>query len=182
MLTSDNGLSPSLDTREFSAIGKIEFGVHGVQKQLEQLNVHKSTGPQKIPAQVLKMLSNEIAPMLTLIFQQSYNSGAVPYDWTKAMVVPIFKSGSRADPSNYRPISLACISCKVMEHIVLSHINKHLTVNNIITSFQQLGLTRKPIDSSLVPMTGPLFSTTAVKLTSFCLTLVRPLTRYHTQR
>ena len=74
--------------------------------------------------------------MLTFIFQQSYNSGAVPYDWTKAMVVPIFTSGSRADPSNYRPISLTCISCKVMEHIVLSHINKHLTENNIITSFR----------------------------------------------
>ena len=82
------------------------------------------------------MLSHEIAPMLTFIFQQSYNSGAVPYDWTKEMVVPIFKSGRRADPSNYRSISLTCISCKVMEHIVLSHINKHLTVNNIITSFQ----------------------------------------------
>ena len=136
LFTSDNGLSPSLDTREFSAIGSIEFGVQGAQKQLEQLNVHKLTGPDEIPAQVLKMLSHEIAPMLTFIFQQSYNSGAVPYDWTKAMVVPIFKSGSRADPSNHRPISLTCISCKVMEHIVLSHINKHLTVNNIITSFQ----------------------------------------------
>ena len=29
-----------------------------------------------------------------------------------------------------------CISCKMMEHVVLSHINKHLTVNNVITSFQ----------------------------------------------
>ena len=51
-------------------------------------------------------------------------------------MIPIFRSGSRTDASNYRPISLTCISWKVVEHIVLNHVNKHLTANSIITPFQ----------------------------------------------
>ena len=27
---------------------------------------------------------------------------------------------------NYRPVSLTCISCKVLEHIIASHVMKHL--------------------------------------------------------
>ena len=40
------------------------------------------------------------------------------------------------DPSNYRPISLTCICCKIMENIMLSHIAKHIAKNNIIINEQ----------------------------------------------
>ncbi|MEG7522989.1 MAG: hypothetical protein M3H12_07825, partial [Chromatiales bacterium] len=43
---------------------------------------------------------------------------------------------SPIDPANYRPISLTCILCKVMEHIILSNMWKHLHKHNIILHFQ----------------------------------------------
>ena len=82
---------------------------------------------------LLKMVSSELAPALTFLFQQSFDTGSVPTQWKQALVSAIYKSGSKADPSNYRPISLTCISCKIMEHIVLSHMAKHLNKNNILT-------------------------------------------------
>lgn len=36
--------------------------------------------------------------------------------------VPGFKSGSRSDPCNYRPVSLTSIPCKLLEHTVHSQI------------------------------------------------------------
>ena len=54
------------------------------------------------------------------------------------MVAPIHKKSRKSDPANNRPISLACILCKVMEHIIVSNINKlwkHLHIY-IILRFQ----------------------------------------------
>ena len=52
------------------------------------------------------------------------------------LVTPIYKKGLRSDPSSYRPISLTCICCKIMEHIMLSHIAKQMAKNNIIINEQ----------------------------------------------
>ena len=64
--------------------------------------------------------------MLTKIFNQSISLGRLPSAWTKANVTAIFKKGSRTDPANYRPVSLTSVCCKVLEHIIYSHVIHHL--------------------------------------------------------
>ena len=51
-------------------------------------------------------------------FQLIYNSGILPIEWKSANVVPVFKKGEKGNIENYRPISLTCISAKVMERIM----------------------------------------------------------------
>ena len=70
------------------------------------------------------------------IFQQSYDTGTIPSDWSKGLVTAIHKKDARSNPANYRPISLTCVCCKLMEHIMLSHISKHLSINDIIINHQ----------------------------------------------
>ena len=118
------------------SIPHLHIGVEGVAKQLDKLNPSKVCGPDEMSPRLLKMVSSELAPALTFLFQQSFDTGSVPTQWKQALVSAIYKSGSKADPSNYRPISLTCISCKIMEHIVLSHMAKHLNKNNILISDQ----------------------------------------------
>ena len=57
-------------------------------------------------------------------------------DWKIAYVTPIFKKGSKMTPSNYRPVSLTCKTCKVMEKIVLDHMINHLLKNSLISKEQ----------------------------------------------
>ena len=90
----------------------------------------------EIPARVLQELDPSIAPWLSSIFQQSFDTGAVPSDWTKALVTAIHKKDPKSNPANYRPISLTSLCCKVMEHIILSHIAKHLAPNNSLIDQQ----------------------------------------------
>ena len=99
-------------------------------KALNNLNVHKLHGPDGIPASDCK------APMFALIFNEFLHQGKLPIDWKNAFVVPIFKKGLRTDPTNYRPISLTCICCKVFEHIVVSSISAHANLHNIICKEQ----------------------------------------------
>ena len=49
-----------------------------------------------------------------------------------ANIVPVFKKGSKSFPSNYRPISLPSIYCKILEHIIYSGISYHLEEHNVI--------------------------------------------------
>jgi len=114
----------------------LKIGIDGVVKQLKNLNQNKATGPDELPAKVLKETAAEIAPIITPIFQQSYNTSKLPDDWLQALVTPIHKKNLKSDPANYRPISLTCILCKVMEHIILSNMWKHLHKHNIILHFQ----------------------------------------------
>ena len=49
---------------------------------------------------------------------------------------PIFHNGNGdgCKPSNYRPISIACICCKVMEHVIASSIMNHSEHNDSMAS------------------------------------------------
>ena len=71
-----------------------------------------------------------------VVYKASLNQGKLPSDWKRAFVVPIFKKGSRTDPSNYRPISLTCICCKLLEHIISSAISSQANHHNIICKQQ----------------------------------------------
>ena len=77
-----------------------------------------------------------IAPPLTLIFQQIYDTGNSPQDWRDVIVSPIYKKGCKHDPQNYRPVSLTSIACKIHEHIVCSMMMSHLDTCGILTNDQ----------------------------------------------
>ena len=59
--------------------------------------------------------------------------GTIPNDWKHAKVTAIFKKGERKKPNNYRPVSLTCIACKVMESIVRDQIMRHMRDNKLFT-------------------------------------------------
>ena len=127
---------PTKLTSPYNLISDIDISAHGVHKQLLQLNIRKACGEEEIPARVLKELAPSISPRLGYVSQQSYDKGAVPSGRTKALVTAIHKKDSKSNPANCRPISLTSLCCKVMEHIMLSHIAKHLAANNILIDQQ----------------------------------------------
>ena len=82
------------------------------------------------------MYASELAPALALIFQASLDQSALPASWKHNWGIPVFKKGERARPSNYRPVSLTCIACKCLVHIIHSNIMDHLDNNTILSDFQ----------------------------------------------
>ena len=128
----------------------IEITTTGIAKLLKKLKPHKAAGPDEIPSRVLKELAHEIAPILQVIFTKSYASGEIPADWKNANVVPVFKKGKTSDPANYRPISLTCICCKIMEHIIASNIMRHARSNKIIYQLQHGFLDKRSCETQLL--------------------------------
>ena len=127
---------PELDNNPVSPMSDIQFTVPGIEKLLNNLNPSKASGPDLLPTRILKTVSKEIAPVLCAIYQQSYNTGHVPLDWQQANVTAVFKKGDKTNPANYRPVSLTCILCKTMEHVIYSQTMGHLDKHDILVHFQ----------------------------------------------
>ena len=108
----------------------------GVRNRLMSLNPHKAPGPDSIRPLVLKECAREVAPIFTTIFNSSLETGRVPDDWKLAHVAPVFKKGEKYKAENYRPVSLTCVACKVMEHIITSQVMRHANNLNILHPMQ----------------------------------------------
>ena len=121
---------------------EIHVTENSVLKLLKALNISKAAGPDGIRPRVLKELSSELAPILTLLFKASLHQQSLPDIWKHASVSQVYKKGDKTNPSNYRPVSLTCISCKLLEHIICSNLNQHLKRNNILYP-QQHGFREK---------------------------------------
>ena len=141
---------PSNGTSPFSPMGEITVDPKGVLKLLNNLNIHKASGPDGLSARVLKECSSEISPMLALIYNESLAQGTVPDDWRQANVAPVFKKGEKYNAANYRPVSLTCICCKTLEHIIVSNINKHLAFESILAVCQHGFRSQRSCETQLV--------------------------------
>ena len=139
VFSSDEGCedkNKTLHDKSHTDMPEICITVKGVECLLSNINSSKTGGPDKVVGLFLKTLSKELAPFFLHLFKLSYDTGELPSLWKEQYVNPIFKKGLRPKPSNYRPVSLTCITSKLMEHIICSQVRGHLDVENILSRFQ----------------------------------------------
>ena len=121
-----------------------------VENKLKQLNPTKAQGPDKIPPRVLKELSHELSIPLTHIFNKSLETGKIPDEWKTAVVTAIHKKGSKNEAGNYRPVSLTCVLCKVLESIVRDEIVNHFNQHKLYAECQHGFRNRRSCISQLL--------------------------------
>ena len=107
-----------------------------VYKLLSRLNPNKSCGPDGIHPRFIKELAEHLSIPINIIFNTSINSMDVPREWKEARISAIFKKGNKKCTKNYRPISLTCILCKLLEQIVRDSIVNHMITNKFFTKKQ----------------------------------------------
>ena len=127
---------PDLGESPHPTVPEFQVNSEGVRKLLAKLKPHSASGPDGLPARLLKETADELAPAVTLLFNATLHQGRIPREWKSAYVTPIFKKGDKHRPENYRPISLTSIICKTIEHIIHSQIIHHLDNHNLLTESQ----------------------------------------------
>ena len=112
------------------------FNESEISKLLQNLDVNKSCGPYGLHTKMLKELSATISKPITIIFNSSMCQSLVPQLWKEVNITALFKKGDKAEPGNYRPVSLISVICKTMEKLVREIIVKHMSANKLFSNKQ----------------------------------------------
>ena len=112
---------------------EIHVSAEGVTKLLKGLNPSKALGPDELHPRVLKELASELGPMFAHLLQQFLDTSEIPKEWSLANLCPLYKKGNSSLACNYQPVSLTCVPCKLLEHVVCSNIMAHLDEHKLLS-------------------------------------------------
>ena len=128
----------------------VEITEGKVKAKLEKIRPDSAPGPDKLWPRILVRLADVLASPLANVYTKSLGEGTVPPDWKLANVAPIFKKGSKGSAGNYRPVSLTCVLCKVMESILRDSLVLHLSQHSLIRSSQHGFMAKKSCLTNLL--------------------------------
>jgi len=151
VFTEDNHILPDGNSGTAQhVIDDVNFSNVEVFRILSRLKPKFSAGPDGYSAFFLKHVAGSVAFPLTLLFNQSFCSGEIPAVWRQAVVTPAFKKGNASEPNNYRPISLTCVCCRVMETVIKKQVIDFLLMNGKINKQQHGFLARHSTCSQII--------------------------------
>ena len=93
-----------------------------VMSVISNMKSGTSPGIDGMPVEILKCFNLPTCNVLAALFNKIIDSGDLPQDWYTALIVPIFKSGSRSLTDNYRGISLLSSIYKLFTMIIAKRI------------------------------------------------------------
>ena len=113
---SDDAVNDTSYESKALVVSEIILTVEKVQAVLETLDVTKATGPDNVPARLLKETAPVISVSVCTLFNKSLRQSVLPENWKIANIVSVYKKDEKEHAENYRPISLLSIVSKVLKH------------------------------------------------------------------
>lgn len=153
--TTDNGVCPSFPPRGGGGenLNFVYFSALSVKRAIRKLKSKSSGGPDQISPLLVKMCSDQLCSPLAFVYNSCMEHGYLPPMWLSANVTPVFKKGDPTDPNNYRPISLTCTLCKIMESIIKDSLLAHLLSKGLISRHQHGFISRHSTGTNLLEST-----------------------------
>ena len=103
---------------------------------MKSIHSNCSLGPDGICIKMFKVTLNETLPFLNALYNTIYDTGLFPVEWSKNIICPIHKSGSKSYPENFRGISLINSISNFFTIILIIRLRKWAENNNVIAESQ----------------------------------------------
>ena len=125
-------MTRSFSTDVYTFTNPLTEAEHHFSLHDKKMKDNKSPGVDGIPPKLLKEIVEQISTPLAKIFNLSLKEGIVPSEWKEANIMLLFKKGSRNKPTNYRPVSLTSVVCKLLETLIRDHMVEFLVKHKLI--------------------------------------------------
>ena len=91
---------------------------NNIYNVIKTLDSSFCSGSDGIHSYFIKNCIATLCKPLSLLFNISINHGTIPVLWKEAFITPIFKSGTRSEIKNYRPIAILSCIPKILDKYV----------------------------------------------------------------
>ena len=97
-----------------------------ISKAIKKMPNNKSPGQDGIPVEFYKVYWNVIADDLLEVIHKGLDNKQLPYTQYLAVIVLLYKKGSRAEIKNWRPISLLNVDYKILSKVLAERLKSVL--------------------------------------------------------
>ena len=148
----DNGDRPICEQKvPENSFCQINVTENEILAAINQMNVDNASGPDEVNAKFINEIKCFLIFPLKLIFQNSFNTGTVPYSWRKGIITPIYKNNRKPhDPASYRPVCLTSVIGKLAERVLLYSMLAYMHQNNLISPAQHAFIVKKSTGTNLL--------------------------------
>ena len=119
-----------------TVLDDIDLSVEDFENAIDEVRETSAPGEDEVPAILLKRCKSSLSLPLFLLWNYSFQHGKISKSYLSQLIAPIFKGGSKLQPSNYRPISLTSHIIKVFERIIQKKIVEYLEDNSLLSCNQ----------------------------------------------
>jgi len=128
--------SSSPSDRATPSLESFDFSPADIAKAISEISSSSSAGEDGFPAILLKSCCESLAYPIFFVWKTSFSTGVIHKKFLTQMITPVHKKGSKANPENFRPISLTSHIVKIFERIVRDKLIEFLESNDLLNSFQ----------------------------------------------
>ena len=105
---------------------------HEISIIIANFDQNKSSDIYEISPKIIKQAGPALSNLLTIISNKSIKEGIFPDALKVSKILPLHKSDSVFEVSNYRPISLLPIISKIFEKLIFVRLNEFITKHQIL--------------------------------------------------
>jgi hypothetical protein len=102
-----------------------EFIAFEVEMAIKEIQRHKSSVIDQIPAELIKTRGRTIRCYVHKLINYIWNKDEWPEDWKKSIILPIYKKGDKRDHNNYKGISFLSTTYKILSNTLLSRLTAY---------------------------------------------------------
>ena len=121
-------------------------------------SINKAAGSDDLYGRFLKDGADILIMPITQICNLSIKFSHFPKDCKVAKLKPLYKQGPKADPKNYRRISLLPTVSKIIEKVIHDQTLNYLTENNVLCRYQCGFCKNHSTDTSLAYLTDKILT------------------------
>ena len=142
-----------------------------IYKIINDLDGKKSSDIYGITPDIVKINSQVLSQILSIIFNLSVAEGCFPNALKAAKIIPIHKGDSVLLASNYRPISLLPIFSKIFERLIYNRLIGFVSDNKILSQLQFGFQKNKSTEQAVTSIVSHIDKAKSEKKSSYCIFL-----------